>query len=398
MPSAGIVRCGLRIELRRRMLGGDCSRSHRRVFRADVRLAGDPLRHCRHRRHFTYAPMRKRANVALVRDRVLLGRCRWNRRIALLRAAGGARGRRLDDGGTGSVRSGGVCPRTCGAACSACGRVVGARRRVVATAMAGRGDRDGCGRSSDCIRRVLRGPGVTSHPARRVALAAAAVAVSGILLRGQVADALVVRGDEFLYRSNSKAALRYYRRALRFDANNTVALDRVLFVSTLLRNRTQMRDAVERSTGYLDRRPDDDAIRMDRAMACRALGDASTAAADFAVAGYRTRDARALALAGFASRTVADERAAVRLFRAALVLAPKMPAALHALADDGTGRDPRYTGDGRGGAANLRSDRTKSQSRVRGRVFEPVRGGHRSRSDRDGILGVARSTRRSIDR
>ncbi|MGB8519184.1 MAG: hypothetical protein WCD38_03385 [Candidatus Tumulicola sp.] len=178
---------------------------------------------------------------------------------------------------------------------------------------------------------------MTSHPARRVALAAAAVAVSGILLRGQVADALVVRGDEFLYRSNSKAALRYYRRALRFDANNTVALDRVLFVSTLLRNRTQMRDAVERSTGYLDRRPDDDAIRMDRAMACRALGDASTAAADFAIAGYRTRDARALALAGFASRTVADERAAVRLFRAALVLAPKMPAALHALADDGTG-------------------------------------------------------------
>ncbi len=176
---------------------------------------------------------------------------------------------------------------------------------------------------------------MSSHPARRVALAVAAVAVSGILLRGQLADALVVRGDEFLHRSNSKVALRYYRRALRFDANNTVALDRLLFVSTLLRDRAQMKDAVERSTGYLERRPDDDVVRMDRAMACRALGDTSTAAADFAVAGYRTRDARALALGGFAARTVADERAAERLFRAALALAPKMPAALHALADDG---------------------------------------------------------------
>ncbi len=54
-----------------------------------------------------------------------------------------------------------------------------------------------------------------------------------------------------------------------------------------------------------------------------------------AVTGYRTRDARALTLAGFAARTVAGKRAAERLFRAALTLAPKMPAALHALADDG---------------------------------------------------------------
>lgn len=173
------------------------------------------------------------------------------------------------------------------------------------------------------------------HPLRRIALAAAAVAISGVLLRGQMADALVVRGDEFLYRSDSRAALRYYRRALQFDATNAVALDRLLFVATTLRDRAGMRDGVERAATYLEGRPDDDAIRMDRAMAWRALGKSSFAWIDFGVVGYRTRDARALALAGFAAHDAAREIAARRLWRAALTLAPGMPAASHALARDG---------------------------------------------------------------
>ena len=176
------------------------------------------------------------------------------------------------------------------------------------------------------------------HPARRIALAIAAVAVSGILLRGQMAQALVVRGDEFLYRSDSKSALRYYRRALRFDATNGVALDRLLFVATVLRDRAGMRGGVERAARYLERRPDDDVIRMDRAMACRALGEDSIAWADFEIVGYRMRDARALTLAGFAARAIAREAAARRLWHAALALAPEMPAASHALARGGVRR------------------------------------------------------------
>lgn len=174
-----------------------------------------------------------------------------------------------------------------------------------------------------------------SHPFRRIALATIAVAVSGMLLRGQMADALVVRGDEFLYRSYPSAALRYYRRALQFDPSNAVALDRLLFVATLVRDRASMLDAAGRSIRYLEGRADDDVIRLDLAMTRRRLGDEAAAFSDFAVVGYRTRDARALALGAFAAQSAAGDRVARRLFRAALVVNPKMPAALHALSHEG---------------------------------------------------------------
>lgn len=173
---------------------------------------------------------------------------------------------------------------------------------------------------------------MNAGPLRRIFVAAAAVAASAILLRAQIADALVVRGDEFLYRSNSAAALRYYSRALHFDAGSATALDRLLFVAVYLRDRVATHDAVLRAAGYLSRRPDDDVIRMDRAMACRALGENQDARDDFAVAGYRSRDARALALAGFAAKAMGRHGAAYRLWRAAAVLAPGMPAVRHALA------------------------------------------------------------------
>jgi len=166
---------------------------------------------------------------------------------------------------------------------------------------------------------------------RRVALALAAVAVSSVLLHRQVADALVVRGDEFLYRARAKAALCYYRRALWLDRSSSPALDRLLFVAMTIRDRAALRDGIARAKSYLLANPGDDTVRLDRAMAYKLLGESARAWKDFAVAGYRLRDPRALTLGGYEAKAAGLDVQALRLLRSALVLAPEFPPALHAL-------------------------------------------------------------------
>lgn len=170
---------------------------------------------------------------------------------------------------------------------------------------------------------------------RRVALALVAVSLSSILLHRQIAEALVVRGDEFLYRAHPNVALRYYRRALAFDRSSSPALDRLLFVAMTVRDRETLRDGVARAQSFLLEHPGDDTIRLDRAMAYRTLGDFARAWSDFAVAGYRLRDPRALTLGGFAAKSARLNGQALRLWRSALALVPEFPAALHALARAG---------------------------------------------------------------
>lgn len=166
---------------------------------------------------------------------------------------------------------------------------------------------------------------------RRTALILLALAASVLLLRAQLADALVVRGDEFLYRSQPGRALRYYSRALGLDALSAPAVDRFLFVATTARNRVAIRDGIVRATDYLAHDPGNDVVRMDRAMALRATGDFAEAASDFAVVGFHGRDARALTFAGFAARDAGQLPRAARLWRSALALQPTFSPALHAL-------------------------------------------------------------------
>jgi tetratricopeptide (TPR) repeat protein len=166
---------------------------------------------------------------------------------------------------------------------------------------------------------------------RRLELALAGIAISAFVLHGQLADALVVRGDECLYRAHPELALRYYRRAIRIDSGDGVAIDRLLFVAMTLHDRATLRDGIRSASRYLLSRPYDSAVRFDRAMAYRATGDQEKALGDFADVGRRTRDARALAFAGFAAQTVGQFSRARHFWRLALALAPGFPAAAHAL-------------------------------------------------------------------
>lgn len=166
---------------------------------------------------------------------------------------------------------------------------------------------------------------------RRIALALTGVVVSGYLLRPQISEALVVRGDERLYRGSAMEAIGYYHRAIEADPLDAAAVDRFVFGAVSLRNRNVVRTAIDLASQYLRRRPNDDTVRMDRAMAFRLLGDPGRAAEDFERVGVRRRDATALTFAGYAASALHQPSRAAALWREALSIDPGFRAARHAL-------------------------------------------------------------------
>jgi tetratricopeptide (TPR) repeat protein len=173
---------------------------------------------------------------------------------------------------------------------------------------------------------------------RRFALAITAIVASGYLLRPQISEALVVRGDERLYRGNTYDALDYYRRAIAADPNDGSAVDRFLFGAVSLRDGTVVREGLALSSEYLRRRSNDDAVRMDRAMAFRLLGQWRPAADDFERVGERERDATAFTFAGYSALAAHDRSRAIAMWRRALAIDSRFVAARHALKRRGVER------------------------------------------------------------
>jgi tetratricopeptide (TPR) repeat protein len=172
--------------------------------------------------------------------------------------------------------------------------------------------------------------------ARRAAIAVIALAIAGYILRPQISQALVLRGDDRFYRGSAVDALRYYRRAVAIDPNDASALDRYLFGALSLRDRNCAHDGVALATEYLRRHPADDAVRMDRAMAFRLLADWNGALGDFYRVGVRKRDPAALTFAGYAALSLGRHRQACAMWRLALAFDPAFRAARHALATHGS--------------------------------------------------------------
>jgi tetratricopeptide (TPR) repeat protein len=166
---------------------------------------------------------------------------------------------------------------------------------------------------------------------RAIVVGAVAAAIALALLRGPIAESLVVRGDTFLYRTQPSRAITYYRRAVSIDSGDGTAVDRFAFVALTERDRVAMRTALEVCSRFLGRNPNDWTIRFDRALLFHAAGNARRAEADFAMVGRAEHDARALAFAGFAARASGREHAARAYWRTALSLSPKFAAARHAL-------------------------------------------------------------------
>ena len=143
-----------------------------------------------------------------------------------------------------------------------------------------------------------------SGPIRSFALVIVALAIATLLLHRQISSALVARGDALAYVGSAAHAGALYARAVWFDRDNGVAVDRLAFRAVLSSDRNDLDTALAVSDAYLDRHPADVAVRMDRALCFQREHAFARAEADFIAVGRRTRDPRALMFAALDARAL----------------------------------------------------------------------------------------------
>jgi tetratricopeptide (TPR) repeat protein len=152
---------------------------------------------------------------------------------------------------------------------------------------------------------------------RRLLLAGAALATAFVLFHGQLAAAVLTRGDDALRAGDVDAAIRLYSRATQLDPRLTVAADRLAFHLALGHNRGGATQAIAVASQALSAAPDP-ALFADRAFAELQLRLWRDAERDFAHAGDLAHDARYEHFAARMALRSADRIAARRYTRLAL--------------------------------------------------------------------------------
>jgi tetratricopeptide (TPR) repeat protein len=168
---------------------------------------------------------------------------------------------------------------------------------------------------------------------RRIAIAACTLILAAALFRGQIASALVTRGDDALRSGDAGGAIRYYSRALAVDGASIRAADRLAFYLALRRAPGDAQAAIAVATAALARVPADPALLADRGFAEQRLRRWSAAERDFARAGAAGHDPRYDHFAGRIAQRLGDETRARSLFAAALHSDPAFGPARTALAE-----------------------------------------------------------------
>lgn len=148
---------------------------------------------------------------------------------------------------------------------------------------------------------------MTISPPRKVCLAVIACVLAVVVLRPLIAQALCIRGDEFLRSGDPSTAQHYYRLALFGDPNCETAAERFAFASLEIHTPNALAAGVEVADAYLGHH-DDQAIRVDLALALWDAKNFARATIELRAVGKVARDARYERLAKIAERRVWDTR------------------------------------------------------------------------------------------
>jgi tetratricopeptide (TPR) repeat protein len=155
---------------------------------------------------------------------------------------------------------------------------------------------------------------------RRVAVAGFSLICAAILFRGDVASALVTRGDDVLRAGDVDGAVRAYTRAARIDPASSVAADRLAFFLLVRRNAGDAARARAVADAALGAVPNEPALLADRAYAAQRLGRWRDAERDFAAAAHYAHDPRYAHLAARMALRVRDRAASRDHLHTALAL------------------------------------------------------------------------------
>lgn len=166
---------------------------------------------------------------------------------------------------------------------------------------------------------------------RRIVVAGTALAMSAWLLRSPIAEALITRGDDYLYAGNRYQAFTHYRRSFAIDPDSELAVDRITFVAALQSSPGSIASGLGSANAYLRRHPRSSKILADRGLCNLKLHRFEEAYRDFYGSAALSGDPQTFTFAGWAAKRAGRTMLASHMWRRALRAAPGYRPALLAL-------------------------------------------------------------------
>jgi tetratricopeptide (TPR) repeat protein len=167
---------------------------------------------------------------------------------------------------------------------------------------------------------------------RRLLIPLVSIPLAGLLFHAQLADGLVIRGDNEFQSGNAVAASKFYNRARWFDRDSSAAAERITTLGIMSRSASFIHDAMRVADDELTRKPGDTIVRQNRALLYQKANQPERAYADWRVVALQTNNP---VIVEFAARNAERHHQfdlARRFYQRSLELNPRRVSARNALA------------------------------------------------------------------